>query len=85
MLDLFGSGYVIDHCISVFSTKQEEMLYRIYLTDALKVISENTAKMVQEGKYLPKRYADLIEKKNRKEDERTGDEIADEVIEFICD
>lgn len=56
----------------------------MYLTDALKVIGENTAQLVQEGKYLPVRYADLIDKKNRKEDERTGDEIADEVIEFIC-
>ena len=56
----------------------------MYLTDALKVVGENTAKMVQEGKYLPVRYADLIEKKNRKEDERTGAEIADEVIDFIC-
>lgn len=36
MLDLFGSGYVIDHCISAFSEKQKWELYRIYVTDALK-------------------------------------------------
>lgn len=57
----------------------------MYLTDALQVISENTGILAREhGKQMSVRYADLINKKNRKEDERTGDEIADEVIKFIC-
>lgn len=38
----------------------------------------------EHGKQMSVRYADFINKKNRKEDERTGDEIADEVIDFIC-
>lgn len=77
---------MIEHCISVFSSKQEEMLYQIYLTDTLKVICENTGILAREqGKYMSIRYADLIDKKNRKEEERSGDEIADEVIDFICD
>lgn len=57
----------------------------MYLTDALQVIGENTGRLAWEhGKQMSVRYADLINKKNRKEDERTGNEIADEVIEFIC-
>lgn len=73
MLELFGSGYVIDHCVSAFSKGQQEKLYRMYLTDALKVISENTAGG-EHRSAMSKRWIDLAEPK-KPEETRNADEI----------
>ncbi len=48
-----------DHCMSVLKQEDEKLLYQIYITDALKYITENTAKRVQ-GVYIPKRYIEYI-------------------------
>lgn len=60
MLDLFGSGYVIDHCISAFLKLQRKELYQTYVTDALKVIG-----------HLNMRFADVF----KKPETRTAKEI----------
>lgn len=54
-----------------YKEKQEELAYRIYVTDTLYYQSDN--------KRLTKRYLDLISKPQKK-DTRTGDEIAVDVI-----
>ena len=84
LLELFGSGYVIDHCIAVFSKEQEEAKkqeeekrYRYYLTDCLKLITENTAKYAG-GSYLTISFRDIMDPKPVIE--KSGDEIAAEVI-----
>ena len=51
--------------------------YRIYVTDALRVVAENTARFAS-GNYIKARYADMIEPK--KQDTRTGDEIVADII-----
>ena len=51
--------------------------YRIYVTDALRVVAENTARFAS-GNYIKARYADMIEPK--KQDNRTGDEIVADII-----
>lgn len=61
----------------MLENKSKETAYRIYVTDALKTISENTAKY-SGGSYLTKRYADII--KPGPVDSRTGEEIAADVI-----
>ena len=53
----------MDHCISAFSEKKKDELYRIYITDALKVIG-----------HLDRRYADLVDF-DRKVETRTSEEI----------
>lgn len=58
----------------------QDEIYKIYITDALKTISENTAAL-SGGSRITKRYYDILHPP--KEDERTGDEIADEVISSI--
>lgn len=54
----------MEHCIASFrideKRKQEDLAFRIYVTDALKVISENTAKMSR-GACLTKRFADVLQ------------------------
>ena len=45
-MELLGRGYVIEHCISALKSNNEEKAYKIYVTDALKAIAENTTHLV---------------------------------------
>lgn len=60
-----------------YNTYQREVAYRIYVTDCLRIITENTAVPIR-GTYMRGRYADFLEKPVK--DGRTGEEIAAEVI-----
>lgn len=51
--------------------------YRIYVTDALKITAENTARYAG-GSYMRARYADAIRPKKR--DERSCEEITADVV-----
>lgn len=66
---------MVDYCVSRFRHKQEEKLYRTYITDALMVVANNTAHAFG-GNRIEKRYADFFEP----QDERTGTEIAVDVM-----
>lgn len=70
MLEVCGRGYVIDHCIASLRRRNRELEFRVYVTDALKLISENTAKYVG-GSYMPSRFAEkyLPEKKQLSSEE----------------
>lgn len=57
-----------------YESEQRELAYRIYVTDALRNISENTARFGGGG-YIRARFADLINIDQRPEDNRTSDEI----------
>lgn len=57
---------------------EETTLYRAYVTDALKIATENTARQVSEGQYLSRRWIEIINP--NAEDARSGDEIAADVI-----
>lgn len=70
---------MIDSCISSFKQEQENKAFRLYVTEGIKYISENTAHFVEGGKYLAISYSDMIEPKE--EDNRTAEEIVDDVIE----
>ena len=37
---------MIDHCVSALSISQQEKMYRIYVTDCLKYLTENTMHLV---------------------------------------
>ena len=52
-------------------------VYRIYVTDALRVVAENTARYAS-GDYIKVRYADIIEPK--KQDNRTCEEITADIV-----
>lgn len=51
--------------------------YRIYVTDALRLVAENTSNYVG-GKYIKARYIDVVEPK--KQDNRTCEEITADII-----
>ena len=56
-MDLYGRPYVIEHCMNAYLQTMEERRYRAYLTDALMIITENTAKFAG-GKHLTQRWVD---------------------------
>ena len=53
------------------------MAYRIYVTDTLRIISENTARAVN-GSAVTTRFVDLL--KPKPQDNRTAEEIVEDVI-----
>lgn len=66
------------YVIAQYRREQEDKAYRIYVTDALRLISENTASSVG-GKYITARFADVIAPP-KEEDNRTCEEITAEII-----
>lgn len=54
----------------------EEFTYRAYVTDALQIVTENTAKIFG-GKYLEKKYQEAIQ--SCTEDTRTAEEIIEHI------
>lgn len=76
MLELFGRGYVVEHCISAFNEKQKEETYRLYVTEILRGIGK------QVGVSFSMSYTELIESmKPQKEETRTADEVIDDIKE----
>jgi len=74
---VFGTDYIAQHVIQAYQQEQKEFAYRVYMSDALKLITENTGKYAG-GSHLTKRYADIMTQKPA--DTRTGAEIARDVI-----
>ena len=60
-----------------YQSQQRDLIYRIYVTNCLRIITENTAKQAG-GNYMTAEYMDLIHPK--KKDDKTGNEI---VADFI--
>lgn len=59
-----------------YESEQRELAYRIYVTDALKQITENTAKFGGGG-YIRARFADIIHP--APEETRTSAEIIENI------
>ena len=82
---------MIDHCVAAFHAEQKERLYRIYVTDSLQSIVENTAlrfpfnaEPFKYGQEMSARWLEMVEPKPRKreepkEDNRTCAEVAAEI------
>lgn len=60
-----------------YESQERDLAYRIYVTDCLRIISENTAKY-SGGKYVSASLHDILYPKP--EDTRTGEEIAADII-----
>jgi hypothetical protein len=65
------------YAVARYKTYQRDMAYRIYVTDCLRMISENTANVVK-GNYMAERYANVYKRPTK--DDRSGAEIAADVI-----
>lgn len=70
-MELFGSGYVIDHCISAYNLYTEDKIYKMYVTDVLRA-----------GRDIP-RWIDLIEQSYGDENKETAEEIVSRLSEGL--
>ena len=61
--------------------ERRERMFRFYVTDVIKVISESLAGVFG-GACVSKRYADILQPTAK--DTRTGEEIANDVLSQIC-
>lgn len=59
----------LHYAIARFNEEQRTMAYRVYMTDSIQMVNQNS--------HLRDRWIDTI---NRKVDNRTGDEVAQDVI-----
>lgn len=75
-----GIGYVIEHYIAFFKKEQREEAFQNYIADAMRIITENTAKQYG-GQYLTLRFADIVEPK--KEETRTAEEVITDIKEKL--
>lgn len=60
-----------------FESHQRDLVYRIFVTDALRMISESAAKFGG-GSFMGKRFYEII--KPKKVDNRSGEQIAVDVF-----
>lgn len=74
-MELFGSEYVIEYVIATHNERERDSIFRMYVTDMLKGIGETW------GGEIKYRYVDLIKVEEPVKEEKSGDEIALEVIE----
>lgn len=66
------------YAMARYQSQRRDLAYRIYVTDCLRIISENTAKMGG-GSYITAKFADnIINPKSV--DNRPGEEIAADII-----
>lgn len=68
---MLGKQYIIDHCINQIKKESEQTALKVYVTDALKAVVENTAK-IGGGVTMRRRFADIIN--NVPDDEETNEQ-----------
>lgn len=69
--------FFVRYCLARLEEQLAERTYRIYVTDALRAIAENTSRATASGGYVMlRRFAELFEPEER----RSGGEIAEAVI-----
>ncbi len=68
---MLGKQYIIDHCINQIKKESEQTALKVYVTDALKAVVENTAK-IGGGVTMRRRFADIIN--NVPDDEETKED-----------
>lgn len=73
---MLGKSYIIDHVFLMYRKDAEERLFKVYITDSLKILTENTAQQCG-GKAINRRYADFVEK--QPQETRSADEIISKI------
>ena len=81
---------MIEHCIFTLKSLNEEKSYRVYVTDALMAIADNTTHLVgtqgvvDYGKTIKERWIDVLNPPPKiPEDNRTSEEIASDIWKRI--
>lgn len=81
---MFGWGYVIEYCISLFKKEQEEKIYKNYVAECARIVTENTAKIASllsrgetEIHYMSMSFHDIIDPKPV--EKRTSEEVIESI------
>lgn len=84
---MYGRGYVTEHIAAFFRNRNEELRYRVYITEALRVLTENTTHhliggvgAVDYGTKMKDSWYTGRNPAKEQQDEKTADEIALDVI-----
>ena len=78
-VEVFGEEYISQYVLSEAKKQNELGVLKIYVTDALKLIAENTAKFGG-GNALAKRYIDIVDLKET-EPQETGEEVKKRLLD----
>lgn len=74
MLDLLGSGYVIEHCVAAFLQRRRREIFEDYIADCANLAASLS------GQHFTKSLHDMRHAKQEPEDKRSPKEIMDERI-----
>lgn len=77
---MFGEDYISQYVLSQYKAISEQKTLKIYITEALKIIGENTAKAVG-GRSLTKSYIDIIEPKKEEKFEETAEQTKKRLLD----
>lgn len=61
----------------------EDKLFRVYLTDGLKAVADNTARLTKEGVSLKLRYVEIADNIKTDKPEEKPKETAEQIIDRI--
>ena len=82
MLELFGSGYVIDHCITALSEEREKKQIVYYISNRLYDMNEILATQFG-GRYAQQSLYEVMEGENKPKETRTGEQIKRDLMAKI--
>lgn len=77
LVELIGKGYVVEHCIALYNRIQKEDAFREMVILSINQLNRNFAERFG-GRVIKHGYLDII--KQEAEPEKSGDEIAAEII-----
>lgn len=80
LLELFGSGYVIEHCVSTLNMQHKEDLFRSYIAKGVELAVSSLTNAFG-GQAFSISYDELI--KPVKEETRTEEEIVSNIQEKL--
>ena len=77
---MFGEDYISQYVLSQYKAISEQKTLKIYITEALRIIGENTAKAVG-GRSLTKSYIDIIEPKKDEKPKETAEQAKKRLLD----
>ena len=75
---MLGKPYILDHCVNHLKKSSEETALKVYITDALKAVAENTGRFVKGGMTMRRRFADVINnvpEESKEDSQKRADDI----------
>lgn len=79
MLEILGSGYVIEHCIAALDDLAQKKAFEAYVTDCLKALTVNTAGQ-EEKSYMKSRYSELVNFDRKPRKQQSAEEIKSNIF-----